>query len=176
MPANLTTRCVAPRVQTWQDLAMSANEALVRRFYEAFSRRDATSMAACYAPDVRFSDPVFVGLKGREAGDMWAMLCEQGKDLQVRLASCEATDEGARARWIADYTFGPTRRKVHNEIDAVMVIRDGLIVEHTDAFDLRGWLRQALGVPGALFGWSSLLQNKLRSEARKGLKKYQAKR
>lgn len=153
---------------------MPPNEELVRRFYDAFARRDAAQMAACYAPDVQFSDPVFVGLKGREASDMWAMLCEQGKDLQVRLASCEATDDGARARWIADYTFGPTRRKVHNEIDAVMVIRDGLIVEHTDTFDLWGWTRQALGVPGTLLGWSSLLQNKLRSEARKGLRKHQA--
>jgi len=35
------------------------NAALIQRFYEAFQRSDAEAMAACYAPDVQFSDPVF---------------------------------------------------------------------------------------------------------------------
>ena len=42
------------------------NAALIERFYEAFQRRDVDAMAACYAPDVTFSDPVFVGLHGGE--------------------------------------------------------------------------------------------------------------
>lgn len=153
---------------------MHANESLVRRFYEAFSRRDGAAMGECYAPDVRFSDPVFVDLQGGEARAMWLMLCDQGKDLQVRLESCEPTDTGARARWVADYTFSPTKRKVHNEIDATLTIRDGLIIEHVDRFDLHGWTKQALGPVGTLFGWTSLLQNKLRKEARKGLPRYMA--
>ena len=52
---------------------MHPNATLIRSFYEAFQRRDAESMATCYAPDVRFSDPVFTDLQGARAGDMWRM-------------------------------------------------------------------------------------------------------
>ncbi len=33
--------------------------ALIARFYDALGRRDAAAMAACYAPDATFTDPVF---------------------------------------------------------------------------------------------------------------------
>nr|MBA2321513.1 nuclear transport factor 2 family protein [Deltaproteobacteria bacterium] len=56
---------------------------LVNKFYAAFAQRDGESMAACYHPDVHFSDPVFPDLRGRDAGDMWRMLTSTGKDLQV---------------------------------------------------------------------------------------------
>src|SRR6478672_11208014 len=39
------------------------NADLIRRFYSAFAARDADTMAACYAPDARFSDPVFTDLR-----------------------------------------------------------------------------------------------------------------
>ena len=35
------------------------NKQLIERFYAAFGRRDGDAMAACYAPDASFSDPVF---------------------------------------------------------------------------------------------------------------------
>ncbi|HWK19008.1 MAG TPA: nuclear transport factor 2 family protein [Solirubrobacteraceae bacterium] len=50
------------------------NEELIARFYAAFAERQGEVMAACYAPDARFSDPVFTDLIGREPGDMWRML------------------------------------------------------------------------------------------------------
>jgi ketosteroid isomerase-like protein len=37
---------------------------LIERFYAAFGRKDGDAMAACYAPDARFSDPVFGELRG----------------------------------------------------------------------------------------------------------------
>ena len=33
------------------------NADLIERFYAAFAARDGGAMAACYAPDARFSDP-----------------------------------------------------------------------------------------------------------------------
>ena len=39
-------------------------------------------MAACYAPNAHFIDPVFE-LQGAEIGAMWTMLCERGSDLRV---------------------------------------------------------------------------------------------
>ena len=54
----------------------AANAALINRFYEAFARQDGETMAACYAPDAHFHDPVFQDLHGDEVGAMWRMLCE----------------------------------------------------------------------------------------------------
>ena len=41
---------------------------VVERFYAAFDRRDGEAMAAAYAPDGHFKDPVFGDLTGAEAG------------------------------------------------------------------------------------------------------------
>ena len=41
---------------------------LIERFYAAFDRRDGAAMAALYAPDGHFRDPVFGDLTGAEAG------------------------------------------------------------------------------------------------------------
>ena len=38
------------------------NDELIQRFYSAFARGDGDTMAACYTPDARFSDPVFTDL------------------------------------------------------------------------------------------------------------------
>ena len=61
------------------------NKQLIERFYAAFGRRDGDAMAACYAPDASFSDPVFPGLKGSEPGAMWRMLTGRSEDLKVEL-------------------------------------------------------------------------------------------
>ena len=62
---------------------MSANAELIGRFYAAFQARDAEGMVACYAADVRFSDPVFPALVGERAKAMWRMLVGRGKDLVI---------------------------------------------------------------------------------------------
>ena len=149
------------------------NAELIERFYGAFARGDGDAMAACYAPDVRFSDPVFGELRGSEAGDMWRMLTGRAQDLAVTLAEHEATDDSGSAHWLADYTFR-TGRKVHNDIRAEFRFRDGLIAEHDDRFSFWTWSRQALGAPGLLLGWTPLLRSKVRREARTGLEQFLA--
>ncbi len=57
-------------------------------------------MAACYAPDARFSDPVF-DLAGGEVGAMWSMLCERGRDLRVEWRDVRADDASGAAHWEA---------------------------------------------------------------------------
>ena len=148
-----------------------ANAELIERFYGAFARGDGDGMAACYAPDVRFSDPVFGELRGKEAGDMWRMLTGRAQDLTVTLAEHEASDDRGSAHWLADYTFR-TGRKVHNDIRASFVFRDGLIAEHDDRFSFHAWARQALGTPGLLLGWTPLLRAKVGREARAGLEEF----
>lgn len=146
--------------------------AVIKAFYEAFSKRDAEGMVKHYADDVRFSDPVFTDLKGEEAKNMWRMLCERGKDLEVEPSNI--TDTGAH--WDASYTFSATGKKVLNRIDATFTFEGDKIKTHTDVFDLWKWTRMALGVPGVLLGWTPFFQGALRKKAMAGLHEYAAKR
>jgi ketosteroid isomerase-like protein len=147
---------------------------VIERFYEAFSRRDATSMNACYHPDVTFSDPVFTELRGDRARAMWEMLCERGKDLRVEASDIAVEGEQGRAHWEAWYTFSATGRKVHNVIDATFAFKDGLIYQHTDAFDLKRWARQALGPLAGFMAGSPFIQKKIQGTAVQSLEQYLA--
>ncbi|WP_460416728.1 nuclear transport factor 2 family protein [Pseudomonas sp. microsymbiont 2] len=146
-----------------------ANSALITRFYQAFQRLDAEAMVACYSEDIIFSDPVFGTLRGRDAGDMWRMLTSRAKDFTLTFD--DVRSDGAH--WVATYLFSQTGRVVVNDIQARFVIRDGLICQHDDTFDLWRWARQALGMPGVLLGWTPMLQNKVRQQAFKGLRAFQ---
>jgi len=150
------------------------NRDTIQRFYAALDAGDGEAMAACYAPDVRFSDPVFGDLRGDEAGDMWRMLTGRAEDLTVELASHDADDENGSANWIARYTFR-TGRPVVNDIQASFRFdAAGLITEHRDSFDLWKWTRMALGPIGLALGWSPIVQGKVRSEAAAGLAEFRS--
>ena len=150
------------------------NEALIERFYGAFAERDGAGMAACYAPDVRFSDPVFTDLRGPEAGAMWRMLTGRANDLRIELLEREADDERGSARWRAHYTFTQTGRPVVNDVRASFRFAGGLIAEHRDDFGFHRWARQALGPTGLLLGWTPLVKSGVRRRARAGLAEFQA--
>ena len=72
---------------------MHANAELIARFYTAFGHRDAAGMAACYHPEVQFSDEVFPDLRGDRATAMWRMLCERGKDLRVKFVDIVVVEQ-----------------------------------------------------------------------------------
>jgi ketosteroid isomerase-like protein len=149
---------------------------LIQRFYAAFDRKDGEAMATCYAPDARFSDPVFGELRGAEPGAMWRMLTAQARDLSVELvehASDPAAGTGG-ARWIARYTFTQTGRPVTNDVRARFRFAGGLIAEHDDAFSFHAWARQALGASGLLLGWTPVLRASVRRRARRSLERFMA--
>ncbi len=151
-----------------------ANAELITRFYQAFQQLDAETMASCYTEDVRFSDPVFTDLRGREASDMWRMLCTRAKDFSLTFDGVVADEHSGKARWVATYLFSQTGNTVVNHIEASFVFRDGKIAEHRDRFDLWRWARQALGMKGVLLGWAPPVQNAIRKQAAKGLAAYRA--
>ena len=151
-----------------------SNDSVIQRFYAAFAARDGAAMAACYAPDARFSDPVFTDLRGEEPGAMWRMLTGRADDLRVELLEHEAQGEEGSARWRAHYTFTQTGRPVVNDVRASFRFRDGLIAEHVDDFDFHRWARQALGPPGLLLGWTPVLRASVRRRARASLDEFQA--
>ena len=150
-----------------------ANDELIERFYAAFARHDGDAMAACYAPDARFSDPVFTDLRGEEPGAMWRMLTGRAEDLKITLVDHEAIDERGTAHWLADYTFS-TGRKVHNDVRAEFRFEHGLIAEHRDSFSFYAWARQALGPAGIALGWTPIVHGKVKRQARAGLDEFLA--
>ena len=151
---------------------MHANAHLLESFYQAFQQRDAEIMAACYAPDAQFSDAVFIGLQGSEVGDMWRMLTAKAKNFSLVFDGIKADEQSGEAHWVATYTFSQTGNTVVNDIRARFTFRDGKIVSHTDSFDLWRWSSQALGFKGKLLGWTPIVQNAIRKQARKGLADY----
>jgi ketosteroid isomerase-like protein len=150
-----------------------AHARVIERFYEAFTRRDAEEMVACYHADVRFSDPVFGTLDSARAKDMWRMLCARGKDLEISFSNVTADDERGAAHWEARYTFTGTGRLVHNVIEARFEFADGKIKQHHDTFDLWRWCGMALGPIGRVFGWLPPLQRSIQSKALTALDAWQ---
>jgi ketosteroid isomerase-like protein len=155
-------------------VAADANRLLIERFYGAFGERDGAAMAACYASDAQFSDPVFPDLRGAQAGAMWQMLTASSTDLRVELLEHDADDARGTAHWRATYTFSRSGRPVVNDIHATFRFENGLIAEHTDSFSFYSWARQALGLSGLLLGWTPMVRNKVRKQAGAGLDKFSA--
>ena len=153
---------------------MHPNAQLIEKFYAAFQSHNADAMVACYHPDVTFADPAFGTLHGSRATSMWRMLVGRSKDLQVTFSNVQANDMRGSAHWEAKYSFGPKRRPVHNIIEAEFVFKDGLIFQHTDRFNFWKWSRMALGVSGALLGWTPIIQSAVRKNALGGLEKFMA--
>ncbi len=152
---------------------MHSNEKMIRDFYAAFAKRDATGMAQCYHPDVTFTDPAFPMLHGAEASAMWAMLTSRAKDnFEIILVETNADDQGGTAKWEARYTFTQTGRKVHNKIDAVFAFRDGKIIRHIDRFPFWRWSSQALGLIGTVLGWSLPIKSVVRKKAKTALMQF----
>ena len=153
---------------------MHQNAELLEVFYRSFAARDAATMAACYHSKIHFTDEVFE-LHGAEVASMWRMLCERGKDLRIEYRDVQADDRTGAAHWDADYTFLATGRSVHNSIDARFEFQDGKIIRHVDTFDFWKWSRQALGLPGAVLGWSGFLRAKVARTASANLLRYRGK-
>jgi len=149
--------------------------AVVDRFYEAFARRDAATMATCYHPDATFEDPAFGALDREATCAMWAMLLGRSADLTVTHQVLREAGSEVEARWEARYTFTRTGRTVLNRIAATFSIEDGLIRIHRDHFDFWAWARQAFGPAGLLLGWTPWFQAKVRAEALRALAAYRSK-
>ena len=153
---------------------MASDDRTIKRLYAALAAKDGDAMAACYAPDARFSDGVFPDLKGAEVGAMWRMLAGRAQDLTVKVRDVEASGGFGSAVWEAHYTFAKTGRRVVNIGTAHFAFRDGLITTHKDDWSFHKWAGQALGPVGKALGWTKPFQVKVQDEARTNLAKFMA--
>ena len=141
-------------------------EEVIRKFYTAFSNLDAEKMVKYYHSDIIFKDPGFGTLKGERAKNMWRMLChsQKGKNFKITFNQISSENKKGYAKWEAIYNFSQTGRKVHNKISAEFEFKDGLIIKHTDSFNIHTWAKQAMGFKGLLLGNTSFFKSKLQKQ------------
>ncbi|MGB1216613.1 MAG: nuclear transport factor 2 family protein [Saprospiraceae bacterium] len=152
------------------------NQEIIQAFYQSFSEKNVEGMLVHYADDVEFTDPAFGTLQGEEAKAMWRMLIERsGGNMTLTFKDVEAKGDTGSAAWKAEYFFGKNKRKVINEIQASFEFKDGKIVKHVDKFNLWKWTRQAMGIPGWLFGWTGAMQLKIQDQTKSVLHSYMEK-
>ena len=103
------------------------------------------------------------------------MLIEKSKgNIQIELSNVKADEFLGSAQWTATYNYSATNNKVVNTINANFHFKEGLIIKHTDDFDIWKWSRQALGIKGALLGWTGYMQKKIQEKALLSLKKFKS--
>lgn len=152
---------------------MHENEKSIIKFYTALANGDAATLCKSYHPNIQFRDPTFGLLKGNDVCDMWKMLIKKSKgEIKIEVKEVNATEYIGSALRIASYNFSQNNRKVVNVIRAHFQFKDGLIIKHTDDFDIWKWSKQALGIKGFLFGWTGFFQTKINEQALLSLKKY----
>ncbi len=152
---------------------MGNHNAIISKFYTAFQNHDAKAMSDCYHPEIEFSDPVFMKLQGKQASKMWQMLIERSKGkLHIDFSDVHSNENSGSAKWVATYLFSKTNRNVTNKMKADFEFKDGLIIKHTDDFDLWKWSRMAFGFKGLILGWTNLMKNKIRETAKNSLSQF----
>ena len=157
------------------NMSAEQNKNTITQFYSAFKNKDYKTMQECYANEASFNDAVFIDLNASQVKAMWEMLCKRGKDLILEYSNITADETSGTAKWIATYTFSTTGKKVVNKIEAKFKFKDGLIIQHTDAFDFYKWAKQAFGITGLLIGWTAFFKTKVQNKAKGNLKEFMKK-
>jgi hypothetical protein len=153
------------------------HEQVIEEFYSGFADSNSVTMNSCYHHDVVFQDPVFGILEGNDARDMWEMLIEKSQgQLEIRFSNIKSPSAKGSANWKVNYIFKSTNRPVRNSIYAEFEFKDGLILKHTDTFDLYEWSKQALGIRGYLLGWMPFYKIKIQQKALESLRSFQKKK
>ncbi len=99
-------------------------------------------------------------------------MSNKNSDLAIVYDILEAEDTYGKVHWVAEYVYGPKKRKVIDRVSATFEFRDDKIISHTDNFYAWAWSRQALGLSGYLLGWSSWMKNKIQQETDQRLSQF----
>lgn len=148
---------------------------IVESFYKAFQQKNAQAMNAVLAENVCFEDPAFGKLKGEDVKYMWQFLTENAENFSLEYKVSEVKKNKLTAQWTSKYTFSATGNEVINEVASVFELKDGKIVSHKDDFDLKKWVKQALGSAAGIFGGSFLVKNAVQKQSNNYLRKYKKK-
>ncbi len=139
----------------------------LKRFYDAFARRDGGTMTGMYAAGATFEDPVF-HLSGDDIGKMWVGLLGRARDFSVAYKIARAEEGRGTVEWTARYLFAG-RHPVVNAVVSDLELDGDKIARQVDRFDFPRWAAQALGLPGTLFGRFRWFQRAVARKAARGL-------
>jgi hypothetical protein len=120
--------------------AVSVDE-VVTQYYAAMNAKDFGALEKLYAPNAMFRDNVFRFDSREGIIGMWKKL---PKDATVKheVLRVDGGDVTTKISW--DYTlFG---KKIHNEEEAHLTIRDGRITAQREQFDFGKWGHQAFPI------------------------------
>jgi ketosteroid isomerase-like protein len=148
---------------------MTSNEKVIHHFYTCFQNLDYRGMQQCYSEQATFSDEIFQNLNAKQVCAMWEMLLSKNPNITIKLKSISDNIDGGEAKWKATYHFSTTGKKVKNEVQSVFIIYDGKIIQQKDHFDFKAWARQAFGLRGLIYGWTSLFKHQVRRKAMSNL-------
>lgn len=152
---------------------MTPSEKTIHQLYTSIADGTISEIEDCYAPNVKFHDPIFGTLKGPEVPKMWKMLIKKSKgNLVIKYTIIKSGSHKGSAQWTATYTFGKNKRLIENKIQSEFHFKDGLIIKQNDNFDIWTWAKQAFGFSGFLLGWTGYMQNKIHQKAKSSLKDY----
>lgn len=151
------------------------NQEIIKAFYSAFQNKDSKAMNAFLADDICFEDPAFGKLEGDDVKYMWQFLTENAKDFSMTFSKVKADQNSGSAHWEAHYTFSATGNQVINKVNSNFTFQNGKINTHIDDFDLKKWVKQAMGSAVGLFGGSFLIKNAVQKKSRGLLAKYKKK-
>ena len=152
---------------------MNSNKELINNFYASFQQLDFQGMASCYDENIVFFDPVFGLLSEPEVNSMWQMVCTTAVDFSLTYGNIlELDDEYSTCDWVSTYTLPENNRRVVNKVRANMRFSEGKIIEHSDAFSIHQWSKQAMGLSGELLGWNSFFQRHIKNRAKKKLTEF----
>ena len=155
---------------------MTPNEKTIHKFYTALANGEPNIMANCYDSTIQYRDPIFGLLQNNDVINMWSMLINKSQgNLRIELSDVKADEYLGSATWVVSYNYSATNKKVVNIIYANFHFKDGLIIKHTDYFDIWKWSAQALCLKGLLFGWTGFMQKKIQEKALSSFKKYKNK-
>jgi hypothetical protein len=155
---------------------------VVGRFFEALALSDWQTMARCYHDKASFSDPIYPDLREERIVYMWHELLAAATDNAPKEKSTNrlnltdllleyrilfGDERKAQVQWTATYRYG--KRSVRNEVLSTLAIWDDKIVRQVDEYNFWSWSRQALGLPGLVFGAMPWYQRSVQRSAQSRL-------
>jgi ketosteroid isomerase-like protein len=124
---------------------------VARQFYDAFCKGDTATMENLYAPDVKWKDTIFSFDDRAGTMGMWDILCKPAPDKKFTYKMVSVSGDTVVVHWLADYVL--LGRKIHNDVMATLVVKNGKIVSHEDVYDWGRWARQAFPLGGLVDVW-----------------------
>lgn len=109
--------------------------AVVTAMFEAFNRHDAEAIAKLYAPDARLTSPVFCATRGRDdVARTYGALFAAYPDIRDQIEVMVVEGDRVAVRFVATSRSGGLTMPVQ----AMIRVRNGLIVEDNSVFDADG--------------------------------------